>query len=141
MNVRRFVYYLVYVVVMIWLIAEGITYLHIMYTAAQETQVLYPYFFYSIAFPIVLGLLLGIEVYITRRKKEGQWKIDWIKLLTFGIPLLYVTLLPTLSFLLQSVAFPFTGYLIFSAQDKLPLLTGLIFGYIVVDSVQKELEK
>ncbi|MBN6185591.1 hypothetical protein JQN58_01155 [Aneurinibacillus sp. BA2021] len=69
---------------------------------------------------------------------NGLWKIDWIKLTACGIPLLYVTLLPTFSFLFQRVSWPFTGYLILFGQDKLPMLTGLIFGYIIVDSVRKE---
>lgn len=138
MGTKRFVYSMAYMAGIIWLMTEGLKYMHVIYITAQERMVLYPYFLYSTIFPIVIGLLLGVGLYSARRQEKGQWKIDWIKLTACGIPLLYVTLLPTFSFLFQRVSWPFTGYLISFGQDKLPMLTGLIFGYIIVDSVRKE---
>jgi len=69
---------------------------------------------FSTLFPIAMGLLIAFPKFITECRKKGSWKLDWIKFIAIGIPILYIAIFP-LVFLLS----------ILGGDSNLPLLNGL----------------
>lgn len=77
---------------------------------------------------IVLGVLLGSIKFITQRKKQGKWKVNFPKLAIVGIPALYFSLQ---HFIIQFIHFPY--YFLVDAKAA-----QIILGFILITSFDKE---
>lgn len=94
------------------------------------------YLIYTSLFPVIVGIILGFPEYIAMYKQSGKWKIDILKLISFGLPTLYVTLMPALYYLPYGTYLPF-GFLIL--QDlSFQKIAGIILGYLLIRVIKKE---
>ncbi|MBB6452779.1 membrane protease YdiL (CAAX protease family) [Salirhabdus euzebyi] len=92
---------------------------------------------YSLIFPIFIGMMFRLPTLIKEIKDKKKWAIDWIKLSAIGIPSLYISQIYLLYFSFPSVSFPFGAVLIRNYDIPLATISGIIFGYIVLDSLKE----
>ncbi|SEQ87775.1 hypothetical protein SAMN05216232_3535 [Virgibacillus subterraneus] len=92
---------------------------------------------YSIVLPILIGMILRLPTLIKEIKEKKKWAIDWVKLCAIGIPTLYISQASFLYFYLPSVTLPFSVMLVRNPDMPLTTISGMIFGYIVLDSLKK----
>ena len=94
-----------------------------------------PYIIYASIFPVFIGMLLRLPKLIIEIKDKRKWSFDWVKVLTIGIPSLYIAMIPLLAIffgtnLLFSKMFMFLGASTFTS------MAGLVFGYVLLDSLK-----
>lgn len=93
-----------------------------------------PYIIFASLFPVFIGMLLRTPKLIIEIKDKKKWAFDWIKVLTIGIPSLYIAMIPFLAIfeinLLFSISVMMLGDLTFTA------IAGVIFGYVLLDSLK-----
>ncbi|WP_366923114.1 hypothetical protein MFMK1_003606 [Metallumcola ferriviriculae] len=95
------------------------------------------HFISSVVIPYALGLLISLPSFISAFRKQGKWKIDWIKLLAVGLPALYIAIHPlilptTLGMYIYSPTFP-------RYYSDLPLvLSGVVLGYLTLSVIGKK---
>ena len=51
-------------------------------------------FFISAIINIIIGVLLGLEYFVTETKKVGHWKFNWLRVVILSIPSLYLIISP-----------------------------------------------
>jgi hypothetical protein len=96
---------------------------------------------FSTIFPIFIGVLLRLPQLIIEIKEKRKWSIDWVKLTAIGIPTLYVSQMLILYFFTPfGSSLPFGRILMQNADIPLPTIAGIIFGYIVLDSLKEDHE-
>lgn len=76
-----------------------------------------------------IGVILGLDNFILQFKMKGQWRVNLPKLIIIGLPSLILSV-PYIIFTL----FPFTMQFI----DTICLISNIVFGYILVSSIVKE---
>jgi hypothetical protein len=91
--------------------------------------------FFSMA-PVMLGFLLALPRLIKTFKKEGYWQVDWILLLSAGLPSLLVAITPIMC-LVQSVLYSKYALFTFGLHPNLITLSGIIFGYVLLAAFKK----
>ncbi|MBM6617938.1 hypothetical protein [Bacillus suaedaesalsae] len=98
---------------------------------------LIPYMIFSMLFPIFMGMLLGLPNIVKEliRKRSISWKFHWQKMLTFGLPAFYLTVSPVLYYTAIGDYLPFAANLAQVSSSNLTTITGLLFGYILLDSL------
>jgi hypothetical protein len=86
---------------------------------------------------ILLGLVMGIEHFVTEYRKQGKWIVNITKLIIIGIPSLILTFYLALYFIIP-IPLPMHGVIY---NDKLfSEVSGLIFGYTLLTSLGKKQE-
>ncbi|KGP73254.1 hypothetical protein [Pontibacillus yanchengensis] len=94
---------------------------------------------FTFLFPTLIGILLRLPKFIKEVNEKRKWSIDWVKLCAMGIPTLYVSQIIILfSSLPHSVPLPFSGALMRNIESPLSTIAGIIFGYIVLDSLKEK---
>lgn len=92
---------------------------------------------YSIVLPILFGMILRLPTLMKEIKEKKQWSVDWVKLCAIGIPTLYISQASFLYYYLPNVTLPFSVTLVRNSDMPLATISGMIFGYIVLDSLKK----
>lgn len=143
-NTKRAVYYFMYILLFYFLFYWGTKYGYELYVKAKKSfdVSLTLTMIYRSIFPMILGLLLGFLNFTNKIKKQGQWKVDWLKLIILGIPTLYFGLYPTMFLLSAKInvliyQYP-RSFIPIIQQEIFYSLSGFIFGYIILDSIDKE---
>ncbi|MYL35082.1 hypothetical protein GLW08_04270 [Pontibacillus yanchengensis] len=94
---------------------------------------------FTFLYPTLIGILIRLPKFIKEVKEKRKWAIDWVKLCAIGIPTLYVSQIIVLySSLPHSVPLPFSGALMRNIESPLSTIAGIIFGYIVLDSLKEK---
>ena len=81
--------YLLYAVILICYITFSDKIITSLMNHTQTTYSPFLYILGSMIIFIVLGLLLGLESFISEMKKEGKWRINAPKVVFLGLPSLY----------------------------------------------------
>lgn len=89
---------------------------------------------------IIIGLLLGVEHFISETRKDGVWKINFPKIILLGLPSVYFSLTNFLiyinnEFLRNIIAFPLMKLLMHGSGYV--SLFQLILGYVIITSFYK----
>lgn len=101
----------------------------------------YPWLFVSqIMFPILVGILLVLPQWVTTLKQEGSWKIDWIMLLTVGLPALFFALAPII-WVLHSELLITLYHQIMTLHRGIVKVAGILFGFVLITSFSKQENK
>ena len=99
----------------------------------------YPVFIFSILFPIIIGILLGLSKFINELKKEGTWKWDWVKFLAAGLPTLYISSFYILAyFQISPYLYPSKLIYIISGSEFIFNLSAMAFGYLFLTTLYKD---
>jgi hypothetical protein len=84
---------------------------------------------------IPVGVLLAFPYFIKNLKKRGVWKVDYKKILFFGIPAMYFTFYFTFHFYSPVSAIGAPWFIL--SGIELYKLGGMILGYVIVSSFFK----
>ncbi|MCL6605383.1 MAG: hypothetical protein K6T94_21175 [Paenibacillus sp.] len=135
--------YLGFLVIVTLVFIYGLKYQHHLQVEARTTYQSIPIIVFSVLFPISLGLLLGLLRFFELLRKTGEWTINWIKLCVFGLPSLYVSLLPLLFWSGLSISYydlPL-GYLLVTSGTIAHTISGLIFGFLLFYVLEKKIKE
>jgi len=136
---NNWLFYFIYSLI---LVAYSIFICNILIFEKEQYQRLYSnfsLFIWSTILFIVLGLLLGLENFLSNMKKEGNWKINLPKLILLGVPSLYFSLgifilsIP-ITPIRQTLSYPIL-YLL--KYDDILSIFQVILGYIIITSFIK----
>ncbi|WP_243299964.1 hypothetical protein [Bacillus litorisediminis] len=105
---------------------------------ARDTFRILPSLFFASLFPILVGMVLGLPKLVMDIKQKKHWNVDWIRLLVIGIPFLYIALYPLLFNLGLPLNIPYITGLINGTRLMFPTIAGIIFGYVLLDSLIKK---
>ena len=131
---NNFMKYFIWTVVIGSVFYIGIRFQTNLAEEAQRNFHILPVVIYGTIFPIFMGILLRLPQFINMFKQKGNWKVNWAKLTVIGIPTLYITVAPLLSFTFLGQHLPFIMEII---QLEVTTIAGLIFGYVLLDSLNK----
>lgn len=85
---------------------------------------------------VLPGICLGIEQLVSEFKKSGHWRLDWLRLLIFGLPALVFTFLIYLYFGGAAGFLP-PKIMVYLALPVSTAFGGLVLGYIFITSLRK----
>ncbi|MFC0561401.1 hypothetical protein [Halalkalibacter alkalisediminis] len=125
----------------IWTVVIGIIYyigfrfqFHFKEEAHRNFNML-PAVIYGTFLPVFFGILLRLPRLITEIYEKKEWTVNWAKLITIGLPTLYITFVPLLSFTFLGKYIPFMFEIILLEGTT---ISGLILGYVLLDSIKKQ---
>ncbi|KGX85923.1 hypothetical protein [Pontibacillus marinus] len=131
----RFIYYAVWTVVIGFVLYQGSEYQSYLAKQAETTYEIMPRAIFTTIFPILVGMLLKLpDLWIQRL--STKWGVDWPKLIVVGIPSLYISSELLLSFTPLAPYLPFLFYISTTGYPTLTMVSGIVFGYVVLDSIR-----
>ncbi|WP_157967349.1 hypothetical protein [Paraliobacillus zengyii] len=92
-----------------------------------------PVVIYGTIFPVLIGLLLRLPKLIIEIKQNKQWTFDWVKFIGIGLPSFYIIAMSFLPFAI-SIKLPEINML---ESPTFQIIAGVVFGYILLDSLKK----
>lgn len=137
-NLKRFIGYLFYVAAFGYIVIKVNDY----HRYLQESLSYYkfgplPLFIFMAIFPIIVGFLIALPQFVRTLWEKGSWKIDWVMLLTVGLPALFIAMTP----LIPHTPFAFHAKFILFITGKNPNLitiAGIVFGFMLIASLRKQ---
>lgn len=132
---RNFLKYFFWTVVIGLICFIGLRYQLELREEGSRNYYIIPSVIYATLFPILFGMLLRLPRLIREIKEKKEWTLNWVKLLTVGLPTLYITLVPLLALTFLGKYLPFAMKII---QLDVLTISGLIFGYLLLDSIKKQ---
>ncbi|WP_102691954.1 hypothetical protein [Rummeliibacillus pycnus] len=134
---KRFVIYLVWVIIIGFAIYCGLRFMNYLANEAEMSFETYPLMIFTYTFPILTGILLRLPKFFAEKKGKKKWSFDWVKLITIGFPALYLTVLPILNYSSYGDQLLFAHEVVLLGDTTiLTTITGVIFGYVLLDSVK-----
>ncbi|WP_337031017.1 hypothetical protein [Paenibacillus illinoisensis] len=135
--------YLGFLVVVILVFIFGLKYQQYLQSEARMTYQLQASIVFSVLFPMFIGVLLGLLRLFDLLRKHGEWKINWIKLCLFGVPSLYVSLVPLLYWSGLPISYYdlTLGYLLITSGTTPHTISGLIFGFLLFYVIEREIKE
>ncbi|WP_078381671.1 hypothetical protein [Sutcliffiella halmapala] len=135
---KRFLQYFIWTVIIGIVLYVGNRIQLSLEVLSQTTYEIRPFLFFMIFFPIFVGMLLRLPMLIKEMKAEKKWKINWPKLIAIGFPLLYITVSQLLIFTSFGNFLPFSRGVSLLLGSNITVMTGLVFGYILLDSIKEK---
>ncbi|MFZ5597573.1 MAG: hypothetical protein ACOY31_11245 [Bacillota bacterium] len=94
-SIIRLLANLIYVVFIGYIIIWGAEYLNHLRKIVGQTYIMpYHYLLLNAFFPVIIGMLMALPGLIKTLKKPGPWQLDWVILLSVGLPTFFVAILP-----------------------------------------------
>ncbi len=140
MKVKSWLKYLIFTTVIIFMIALWEYVSNIIISSYYRFESNSIYLIISLLLGISIGLLIGLEYFISEKNKEGVWKINYPKLLLIGLPSLYFSIAGILiygnnQFMQTIIAYPLLWLMRFGL-DHVDLFQ-ILLGYTVITSFYK----
>ncbi|MBS2969525.1 hypothetical protein J9317_12190 [Metabacillus sp. KIGAM252] len=140
-SVRQAAIYAVFLLLAASLLYSGARFGAQLEKEAEEIYDMRTFWAFQTLFPIAAGMLFAVPELILDFWREGRWRINWLKLLIFGLPLAYVTG-GSLQFLTGANLLPFSDFFTggFGTLQSLMMSTicATAFGYILLSCVRKQ---
>lgn len=135
---KRLLNHVVWLIIITFVIYLGLRFRVYLGKEAEVSFDNLPIMFFNIIFPIVLGMLFRLPKFLGEKKGKKKWHLDWLKLIAIALPSLYIALLPYLIYTSYGEKLIFTKQLLLLGDTATTLTTiaGLVFGYILVDSMK-----
>lgn len=135
----RFLSYFAYIISIGYIVFKGTEYQKSLEKIKLETYHAYPEMVFLSIFPIFIGILLAIPRFFKVFKKKGVWFFDRIKFIAIGLPTLYLAIFPAIFFSPIVAYIPQTIGNIMLMYSMFPqFLSGIIFGYLLINVIDKE---
>src|SRR5690625_536601 len=131
--IKRFLYLLAWTVVVGHLFYWGMKWRYQLEQVANAEAKLLPIVLFSIIFPIIMGVLFRLPKLIIEIQNNKKWTFDWSKFIAIGLPTLLILIIYSISYLGIIPAIHF----ILISGTTLATTAGIIFGYILLDSLKK----
>lgn len=100
----------------------------------SETFTFYPWLIFRCFLYIPVGIALGLPVLMNERKKEGNWKFNYIKSIFVGVPAIYFTFYFVIYTFIGFMSYPFS--LISSMPSN--VVGGIVLGFVIITSFYKD---
>lgn len=113
-SLKRFLSLFSYTIFLVFIYLLGERYLLSLKQYSATNFNVIPQMIFSTLFPIAIGLLIAFPKFIIEFRKKGNWKLDWVKFIAIGIPILYFAIFPLV-----------LALSILGGDSNLPLLNGL----------------
>ncbi|MEA4925323.1 MAG: hypothetical protein VB084_08440 [Syntrophomonadaceae bacterium] len=136
-HVKRFISYLIYVAAFGYLVIKADDYrqyLKLLYSTTFDTTALW---LYMSIFPIIVGILLALPQFTRVFKQKGSWKVDWIVLLSAGLPSLCVAITPVIGPADFAHNWKFIAFIV-GFHPSLVTVAGILFGFVLVTAISKQ---
>jgi len=129
--IKRFLYLLAWTVVVGHLFYWGMKWRYQLEQVANAEAKLLPIVLFSIIFPIIMGVLFRLPQLIIEIQNNKKWTFDWSKFIAIGLPTLLILIIYSISYLGIIPAI----HLILISGSTLATTAGIVFGYILLDSL------
>lgn len=136
-SAARIAWQFVYTAFVAWLITLILKY---DFTLSEQTKMTfnpYPSLFFGAIYPIFLGIVFAIPTLFREFRKEGTWTFDWINVVTIGLPALFGACLYLILFSSFSHFLTQLTSLILIGGKTLPIISGIVFGYVFLSAFRK----
>lgn len=139
---KRFMYYFIWFLCIGFICYLGSQYYMSLKSIAQDKFDDKFFFVYSIAFPIIMGMLLKLPLLVKDIRRQKKWTFDWAKFLAIGVPTFFIGSSPAWIY----TVWIYTPLVDYSAYMNLlnivtytPFATvaGVVFGYCLLDVLKK----
>lgn len=142
--IKSIVGYLIYLIILAFVIVVGLKHQSNLFKQSSISYDLFDYYRFEILFPLIIGAVLAIPSIFKNFLKQGVWKLNWVKLIVLGIPILYLAITPYLYLKrLISLNFPFVkqimGGYFGNSSSTLIAIIGIAAGYFVITSFEKQI--
>lgn len=97
----------------------------------KQTFVMYPWGIFSILMYFPIGVYLGLPKFLKEYSKPGKWKINYLKMIFVGLPMLYISF-----YWFYPFSYPIPAILVHSVS--LFKFGTLILGFVIIDSITKK---
>jgi hypothetical protein len=134
---KRFFYYLGWTIVLGIIVYSGTKYQFFLKQDYMKNLNAMSFVLFSSIFPIVIGILLRLPKLINEIKGKRQWTFDWAKFIGIGLPSLCILSMYVLIFYLPESIMPFISQEIFLGNPTVQTIAGVVFGFVLLDSVKK----
>lgn len=134
---KRFLYYLVWTIAIGFIVYLGAKFQLWLSQEAEVTYNLFPFYLFSLIFPIVIGMMLRLPKLVNEIRQNKKWTFDWAKFIAIGLPSLLILSMYVLLFYLPDSMQLFIPIAIFLGSPFIQIIPGVVFGYILLDSVKK----
>lgn len=130
---KRFLYFFISTIVIGFVLYFGMKLqLRIEYEASSNFNYR-PIVIISIAFPIVVGMLLRLPLLILEIKEKRQWIFDWQKFIAIAIPTLFIIIMFILSY---SGIQTFINFILIGGANFISI-AGIVLGYTLLDCLKE----
>lgn len=137
-TIKRLIGNFLYIIFIMYFLVKGMEWERDLKLLAGTTYNPYPHLVFLSIFPIIIGTFLAIPDFINKTKNQGNWYFDWVKLIAIGIPTLYVAISPALYFSPIGKYLPKIGSVMLFYSSTPLIVCGIIFGYILLSSFNKQ---
>ncbi|ARF14774.1 hypothetical protein [Sporosarcina ureae] len=135
---RRFFYYFGWTMVIGIIIYIGAKYQFLLKQEYMKNYEALSFVLFSSIYPIGIGMLLKLPKLINEIIENRQWTFNWAKFMGIGLPSLGVL---SISILIFTPAgeniIPFVPEIMYSGNSTIQTIAGVVFGFILLDSVKK----
>ncbi|NLW44572.1 MAG: hypothetical protein GXY92_05260 [Syntrophomonadaceae bacterium] len=143
-NLKRFALCLIYVLFFgCFLLIVNDVYRYYNEIFSTTYRVPWSWLFIGSMVPIIIGLLLALPSFLKAYRTKGTWKIDWIMLLTVGLPALGIVIMQIL-YLAPYLGFevPFSALkpilFLYAEHPTLVKTSGILFGFVLLSAFGKQ---
>ena len=134
---RRFFYYFGWTMAIGIIIYVGAKYQFLLKQEYMKNYEALTFILFSSIFPIGIGMLLRLPKLLIEIKDNRQWTFDWAKFIGIGLPSLCILSMYVLIFYLPESILPFIPQEIFLGNPTVQTIAGVVFGFVLLDSVKK----
>ncbi len=138
---KKAIPYMIYILLFYFILYLGAFYSYKIIEYSKSTFKLVPMDIYLTFYPIILGLLAAIPSIYNEMKKSGKWKINWIKFIVIGVSSFFIGISRMYLFIetfLGLIIIPdFLRFILEYKYNTPIIISGFIFGFIILDSFQK----
>lgn len=140
MKVKSWVKYLIFTIVIISMTSLWGYIDYMIKSSYYRYELNYVYLIISLLLGISIGLVIGLDRFITEKNKDGIWKINYPKLILIGLPSLYISITDIFIyssnyFIFTKIAFPLFWLIKFDISHI--DIFQIILGYAVITSFYK----
>lgn len=135
---KRFLKYLIWTITITIIVYLGLRFRVYLGNEAEISFDNKSIMIFNIVFPILVGVLFRLPKFLEEKKGRKKWRFDWVKLITIAFPSLYIALLPYLiySSFGETLIFVKQILLLEETSNSLTMIAGIVFGYVLIDSVK-----
>lgn len=134
--IRRMIGYFIYTLVLIYLLIKGSLFLqHLQILTVRSGISPFANLTFMVFLPVLVGVLLAMPQFIYQIKKDGIWRYDWVKFISIGLPMFYVTIMPLIHFTPVGRFLPFSNLLL--VYPLIHHVCGVVFGFLILKASSK----
>ena len=146
MKMKMWIKYLIYIMVLSLMVFGG-QYVLVLYQSNMQkgTWGISGVYIFNLLMLVIcgaIGAILGLENLLLQAKKEGTWKINFYKIVIWGVPSLYFSLTYciyycNIDFIRSFLSYP-AAYLLAKNANIFIGMFQVILGYSIISSFYKE---